>query len=103
MINVGQIYSYKKIGNFVITNITEEKISRIWQDGSVDEIDINAYDGRITGVLVAEYGSWQEAVCSNDFEEINCNQYEKNKRTRKKCFTCSLFDNGVRRNLKWRI
>lgn len=33
MINVGQIYSYKKIGNFVITNITEEKISRIWQDG----------------------------------------------------------------------
>lgn len=38
MIMVGQVYSYKKIGNFVITNITEEKISRIWQDGSVDEI-----------------------------------------------------------------
>lgn len=40
MIMVGQVYSYKKIGNFVITNIIEEKISRIWQDGSVDEIDI---------------------------------------------------------------
>lgn len=29
MINVGQIYSYKKIGNFVITNITKEKISML--------------------------------------------------------------------------
>lgn len=84
MINVGQIYSYKKIGNFVITNITEEKISRIWQDGNVDEIDINAYDGRIAGILIAEYGSWQEAVCSNDFEEINGNQYEKIKELEKR-------------------
>lgn len=25
MIMVGQVYSYKKIGNFVITNIIEEK------------------------------------------------------------------------------
>lgn len=84
MIMVGQVYSYKKIGNFVITNITEEKISRIWQDGSVDEIDINAYDGRIVGILIAEYGSWQEAVCSNDFEEINGNQYEKIKELEKR-------------------
>lgn len=84
MIMVGQVYSYKKIGNFVITNITEEKISRIWQDGSVDEIDINAYDGRIAGILIAEYGSWQEAVCSNDFEEINGNQYEKIKELEKR-------------------
>ena len=84
MINVGQIYSYKKIGNFVITNITEEKISRIWQDGSVDEIDINVYDGRMFGVLIAEFGSWQEAVCSNDFKEINGDQYEKIKELEKR-------------------
>lgn len=84
MINVGQIYSYKKIGNFVITSITEEKISRIWQDGSVDEIDINVYDGRMFGVLIAEFGSWQEAVCSNDFKEINGDQYEKIKELEKR-------------------
>ncbi len=84
MIMVGQVYSYKKIGNFVITNITEEKISRIWQDGSVDEIDINAYDGCIAGVLIAECGSWQEAVCSNDFKEINGDQYEKIKELEKR-------------------
>lgn len=70
MIMVGQVYSYKKIGNFVITNITEEKISRIWQDGSVDEIDINAYDGRMHGILVAEYGRWQDAVNSDDFKML---------------------------------
>lgn len=84
MIMVGQVYSYKKIGNFVITNITEEKISRIWQDGSVDEIDINAYGGRMFGILIANYGSWQEAVCSNDFEEINGDQYEKIKELEKR-------------------
>lgn len=84
MIKEGQIYSYKKIGNFVITNITEEKISRIWQDGSVDEIDINVYDGRMFGVLIAEFGSWQEAVCSNDFKEINGDQYEKIKELEKR-------------------
>lgn len=84
MIMVGQVYSYKKIGNFVITNITEEKISRIWQDGSVDEIDINVYNGRMFGALIAEYGSWQEAVCSNDFKEINGDQYEKIKELEKR-------------------
>lgn len=84
MIKEGQIYSYKKIGNFAVTNITEEKISRIWQDGSVDEIDINVYDGRVFGVLIAEFGSWQEAVCSNDFKEINGDQYEKIKELEKR-------------------
>lgn len=36
------------------------------------------------GILIAEYGSWQEAVCSNDFEEINGNQYEKIKELEKR-------------------
>lgn len=77
MIMVGQVYSYKKIGNFVITNITEEKISRIWQDGSVDEIDIDVYDGRMHGVLVAEYGCWQDAVNSDDFKMLGSIRDEK--------------------------
>lgn len=45
---------------------------------------MNWHDGRIAGILIAEYGSWQEAVCSNDFEEINGDQYEKIKELEKR-------------------
>lgn len=55
MIKAGQIYSYRKIGNFVISNINENgEISRIWQDGSVDVVDAVRWDGKIHGILDVE-------------------------------------------------
>lgn len=69
MIKVGQIYSYRKIGNFVISNINENgEISRIWQDGSVDVVDAGME--KIHGIFIAEYPNWRAAVCSEEFKEM---------------------------------
>lgn len=66
-IKAGQIYSCKRIGNFVISNVSKNgEISRIWQDGSVDVADVVLWDG----IFIAEYPSWQEAVCSEEFKEM---------------------------------
>lgn len=65
MIKAGQIYSYRKIGNFVVSNVDENgEISRIWQDGSVDVVDAVRWDGKIHGIFIAEYPNWRAAVCS---------------------------------------
>ncbi len=71
MIKAGQIYSYRKIGNFVVSNVDENgEISRIWQDGSVDVVDVARWDGKIHGIFIAEYPNWRAAVCSEEFKEM---------------------------------
>lgn len=71
MIKAGQIYSYRKIGNFVVSNVDENgEISRIWQDGSVDVVDAVRWDGKIHGIFIAEYPNWRAAVCSEEFKEM---------------------------------
>lgn len=69
MIKVGQVYKQKNNEIFVVTQILDEDVFIIYNDGYNTTYPIDA-DNKpfIFDKLIAEYPTWQEAVNSPEFK-----------------------------------